>query len=301
MFIGRSSLVFNKNAIVGYGRADGLPRNVLDTRGVTIGRLPDTGEIRTYRLDDVFRLPAFYAAYPELADVPVTITQSPQVWQRGFAGVGSYTPVQGIIEATLLTGAPLHLIAEVLAHETQHLVQHREGFVGGTNLLREFDRIADAKYDRMTRAAELAREHGHESAAVRCEANANAIAAASQEEGTTCGHSAAYQKIHKQAKITYMNAPGELEAFIAGLMASGNNITNHPHLHNFPGPENRNRKGDRILYGQHQPQPRNLDACNVLAAFEDKRNALLIPKAAYSAQPPLDLSQTHGGVRPAFA
>jgi hypothetical protein len=88
--------------------------------------IPDTGAQLTpsgvvSKLGDVLHHPDLYAAYPELKDTPFEF----RAGERG----GEYAPDTRTIYAG--TGGGLNNIKSTILHETQHSIQHREGFAAG--------------------------------------------------------------------------------------------------------------------------------------------------------------------------
>lgn len=99
--------------------------------------IPDTGAQATYMrgspmpanptLGSTLRHPVLYDAYPDLKEIPVK-------WE-GPAGTGAHTPYAGEEEITLghQGESPTKGITGPALHETQHAIQWREGFSGGTS------------------------------------------------------------------------------------------------------------------------------------------------------------------------
>lgn len=83
------------------------------------------------RLDDILDHPELFAAYPEMANLLVDLTIDPNKAQAGvsYAPSAEHTAL-GDIDAQ---GATIEQAKEVLLHEIQHAIQHREQFSLGTN------------------------------------------------------------------------------------------------------------------------------------------------------------------------
>lgn len=130
------------------GRADGKARAELDASQAVL--LEDG--VRAARKQDVplgrfVDFPELFAAYPQLAELPVRFSEA---LGREAAGSLSISPDSG--EQVILLNAALkpESVLPVLLHELQHAIQGIEGFAPGGTLLDAYDVYARGLNDRIS-------------------------------------------------------------------------------------------------------------------------------------------------------
>jgi len=239
MYIGPKALTFQESAIVGYGRADGLPRNLLDVGGAALkvpaDKIAPRFGTRTYQLEDLLHLPQLFEAYPEFRSVDVRVKPDKRPRISGTLGCqGSYDTYTGKMELKPREGATEADILEALGHETQHLIQQREGFRPGVNSIGEYEKAIREKGERLRSALALARQHKKSKAAERIN---NLLMAQTTIETDGESHLPVGPPLMKQMERAgwrrYWNNPGEVEARKASefVLGNGGSIV-HEHLRN---------------------------------------------------------------------
>ena len=96
------------------------------------------------RLSAVLDHPKLFAAYPDLANIPVTFVD-------GVDYRGAYYPTSDKIR--IATSGDVQQMLSTLLHEIQHAIQHREGFATGGNTDSDFTRAIRNALDLMEKQA----------------------------------------------------------------------------------------------------------------------------------------------------
>lgn len=208
MFAGSRALTFQSADIIGYGKADGLPRFEVDDSAmdlkIPLAQLSQLGHHK-YRLGHLIDHPKLFAAYPELRWTKVKLHCNFEEEGGGFLRHGG--EIKYAYPPTIEKAAALRC----LAHEIQHNVQLLEGFAPGSAheaaLVNVFVRATRRLENRIARTGDQR---------LRSKCIALSDAARLFEEGgadRAKGEIAeALTQIQRRTFRAYMNCPGEIEA-----------------------------------------------------------------------------------------
>lgn len=229
MFIGPKALTFNPDQIVGYGKDDGLPRNVIDDSGMRLKQplekfsAPGNHKVRLGQLIDH---PGLFKAYPGLKRTLVTIASGDK--HIGNLNSDGFNRNSGSISMLFLEDRSKAAFMAALAHEVQHNVQQVEGFAGGASSLDLVAQVSSKTVDRLNR------RHGQTgNPALATKARHLRMAADLIEAGE--GNSAsgpvavARDQLEARGARAYNRASGEVEAY-----ATQNRVSMPAHLQAAP-------------------------------------------------------------------
>ena len=140
-----------------YDPADGKRKFALPTAGVrlkenfTPGELnvPDKGH-KDVSLAALLHYPELFRAYPELGNMRVRLYKEKRTGVRGFYAPNGTKPKEGAyIALNMAHGTDPERVLNTLLHESQHAIQHHEGWARGAG---DMDRKGALKYVRKAMA-----------------------------------------------------------------------------------------------------------------------------------------------------
>lgn len=212
MFIGPKARTFNPEQIIGYGKADGLPRAEVDDSQlqlkVPLEKLKQEGTQR-YRLGELIDHPALFQAYPELRRVKVKM-----LCAEGEGYRASNERHSGHIN---MAHDPKYVekdsLLERIAHETQHTIQIIEGFGRGAGQ-KEFAVTAMVKINRGLEKRQ--KRYPHPARAQKINALSLAAHLIDQAETSHVREPrmlTAIDQLERRSRRIYFKVPGEIEAY----------------------------------------------------------------------------------------
>lgn len=208
MFAGSRALTFQSADVIGYGKADGLPRFEIDDSAmdlkIPLAQLSQLGHHK-YRLGHLIDHPKLFAAYPELRWTKVRLHCNLEEEGGGFLRHGG--EIRYAYPPTIEKAAALRC----LAHEIQHNVQLLEGFTPGSA---HEAALVDVFVKTTTRLENRIARTGDEKLRRKCIALSDAARLFEQGGADIAkGEIAeALTQIQRRTFRAYMNCPGEIEA-----------------------------------------------------------------------------------------
>lgn len=211
MFIGRNARTFTEEKIIGYGKADGLPRAEIDDSALRLKKPYETLSAqgkRSIRLGDLIDHPELFEAYPGLKRTKVRIHAGSDVsGSNGFDG-------RDISMLITSDSQPADFI-KGLVHETQHNIQQIEGFIGGAGHYQFVDAARAKATAGLNRRAERTTDPETRQALQNklfAITNAAVFLENGRSTGLTGETATAASQLMRRSERMYQRVPGEVEA-----------------------------------------------------------------------------------------